>query len=115
MAGESYENGTMYQIFIRRAFKCERGKNGAESAYMKNLIDAEQGKDWVRHLSPDDVQFEKVQEYIDKALDKFLTMKLNDQERATLEMLKDRLTFARRANELVQIVDVGLEATQRFK
>jgi hypothetical protein len=114
---DSYADGTTYEIFIRRAHKSyqRNNTNGGESAYMKNLIDTENGKDLQRLVGSYEKQFAKVSGYISKAIDKYLKMKVNAEEKASLESLKQRLSSASSAQDLVRITDEGLNITERFK
>ena len=71
---------------------------------------------WLKKLVGSyDKQFEKISNYILKALDKYLKMKMTDDEKAALENLKIRLSKAKSAYDLVRITDDGLEVTKRFK
>ena len=39
----NYTKAFNYEMFIRNAFNCDRGMHGGDVAYMKNLLDAEDG------------------------------------------------------------------------
>jgi hypothetical protein len=114
---DSYAGGSTYEIFIRRAHKSYQGTtgNGGEGVYMKNLIDTENGKDLERLVGSYEKQFAKVSGYISKAIDKYLKMKVNAEEKADLENLKQKLSRSGSAYDLVRITDEGLEITKRFK
>ena len=81
----SYLEVSLYEALIRRAFmQIDRSKNGAHSANMTNMIDAENGESWVSHLPKYDKQFSKIQSYLRKALNKILKWKLTDDEKSIL-------------------------------
>ncbi len=116
MNSDSYQKGAMYEAFIRRAHQSVKtSSNGADSSFMQNLIDMESGRSNVKHLGSADKQVEKVKGYIDKALDKFLSKKLTDEERQQLTILKMRTERAYSSADLMGVVNAGLEATQRFR
>lgn len=111
----SYTAGMPYETFIRRAFKCPRGsKHGADGAYMTNLIDAESGAKQFKLGTPEK-QLSNIKDNISKALDKFLRFKLSPQESETITHLKNRTEGANSSYDLQQVLDEGLEVTQRFK
>lgn len=110
----SYTSGMPYESLIRRAFKCQRGAaHGAESAYMTNLIDAEDGKKQFK-LGTAEQQLIKVKDNIAKALDKFLTFKLSQEESSTIMNLKYRTELSMSSSDLLQIIEQGLSVTLRF-
>lgn len=113
MAGESYANGMNYEIFIRRAFKCERGKHGAETALFQYLLEADAGRNSL--TGSYSKQFEKVKAYLVKAIDKFLSRKPTEQELNGLLLLKQQVTNAYSASDLVGVIRYGLDLTQRFR
>ncbi|GAB6122327.1 hypothetical protein [Dysgonomonas termitidis] len=112
---KNYLNATMYEIFICRAFKCNNSKNGAHLSNMKNLIDAENGKLWVSHLPSASAQLITVKKYISNAIDEFLKKRLSNAERENLLKLKHIVELATSSSQLFQVIDEGLEITDRFK
>jgi hypothetical protein len=113
MAGESYANGMNYEIFIRRAFKCERGKHGAETSLLRFLLEADGGNN---NLSgPYSKQFEKVKSYLTKAIDKFISRKPTNEELKGLIQLKEEVLDAPNASALVSIIRYGLDLTHRYR
>lgn len=113
MAGESYANGMNYEIFIRRAFKCERGKHGAETALLQYLLEADAGRNSL--INSYSKQFEKVKTYLIKAIDKFLSRKPTEQELNGLIQMKHQVMNAYSASALVSIIRQGLDLTQRYR
>lgn len=112
---EDYARGLSYEYLIRRAHKCVRGsRNGAEGSLITNLVAAENGN---RHsfLPTKEKQLEAVKKYLAKALEKFLSMKVTEEERETLTYLKDRTLNAYSSVELSGIVERANELTLRFK
>ncbi len=111
----NYGEAFMYEVLIRRAHKCKRGaRHGADVCYMKNLMDAEKGSSHVRHLGSFQKQFLSVQGYLIKALDKFLSKKLSIEERARLTQLRNRTEKAFSSQQLLDVVNDGLDVTERF-
>lgn len=94
MIDQDYHDGNAYEYFIRRAFSYQRFNN--RIGY------------WNDKLS-------KVGKKVESALDKFLTLKLNTEERQKLEQLKARMQRPYVKADLVEIINEGLDATQRFK
>ena len=115
MSSQSYMDGMKYEIFIRRAHKCERGmRNGAEVAFVRNLIDCENNESFTKHLPKFDKQLEEVRKYILKAIDKFLSRKPTEDEQSGLLSLRDDTENASTSSEIVSIIDTGLELTHRY-
>ena len=86
----AYTDGFSYEAFIRRAFKCQRGsKYGADSQYMTNLINAENGINYVIGQTTEK-QFIKIKSNVSKAFDKILTFKLTEEEKLNLFRLKQQ-------------------------
>lgn len=116
MNGEIYAQGLQYEFFMRRALKVRQDHSkGADDSYMRNLINTENGMDLTRLVGSHDKQMEKIKKFMGKALDKYLKLKLTPDERSTLEGLQQKLAVAYDSRSLMQIVEVGLETTQRFK
>lgn len=116
MSNDFYSDAMPYEWFICRAHNCLRqSRNGADMSFMRNLMFAEAGSNAVSHLPKYDKQLEKVKGYMDKALDKFLKRKLTAEEKSKINELKERLVMAYSTSALMQIVEEGLEVTQRFK
>ena len=102
-----------YENFIKRAHKSIRtNRNGADAGVMQALINHENGTARSGNL---DKQLAKTNNYIGKALDKFLTFKLTEAEKAGLLQLKIELESAYSSEQIMRIVEKGLELTQRFK
>ncbi|MCR9015335.1 hypothetical protein [Aquiflexum gelatinilyticum] len=110
---ETYMHGNSYEFFIRRAFNCERGKHGAETAYFKFLLMADIGKNFLS--KPYEKQFKDVKGYIIKAIDKFLQRKPTSDEQIFLASMRARVESAENATDLVNPIIEGLHATQRYR
>jgi len=116
MSVESYKNGMSYEVFICRAFKnWDNSKNGAHLSNMRNLIDAENGESFVSHLPSASKQLATVKKYMTKAIDKYLKSKLTDLEKESLSELKNRAENATSSNELLDIIEEGLNITDKLK
>lgn len=111
----AYGKGMKYEIFIRRAHKCDRGmKNGAEVGFVRNLIDSENEESFTKHLPKFDKQLENVRKYLLKAIDKFLSRKPTEDEKTSLISLREDVENASTSSEIVSIVENGLEITHRY-
>lgn len=110
---ETYSHGSSYEFFIRRAFNCDRGKHGAETAYLKYLLMSDLGKNFLSQ--PYEKQFTEVKGFIIKAIDKFLTRKPTEIEKTFLEQMKMSINKSNKATELVQLINDGLENTMRYR
>lgn len=113
MAGESYANGMNYEIFIRRAFKCERGKHGAETALLQSLLEADAGRNNL--MTPYTKQFEKVKTHLMKSIDKFLSRKPTENEYNGLVQMRNQVMNAHSASALIHVIEFGLNLTQRYR
>lgn len=113
-SGEAYAKGSYYEFFIRRAFKCERGKHGAETALLQIVIHQEIG---VSVLNPKDYEkrLQEVKNYIKKAIEKFMNSKPTPTENTQLIELNDKLSYANNGLSLSDIVAEGLEITKRYR
>jgi hypothetical protein len=108
MSADSYAKAISYEMFIRKAHSCDRGaRNGADVAYMKNLIDTENGQKWVKESY--EKQFEKVKNYLHKAFAKLLKNKKLKNVHEDLLALKEGIDTANNSNKLVKIVNKGLD------
>jgi hypothetical protein len=112
----SYTESAPYEEFIIRAFKCERGtKYGADVSFMRNLIESEKGKVGPAYLAGTERQLLKLKEYLNNAIDKFLTRKIKDNQKQSLELLRPKIASAASSVELREIILEGLEITDNLK
>jgi hypothetical protein len=109
---DTYSHGFDYETYIRRAFNCERGKHGAETGYLRFLLMADIGKNYL--AKPYQKQFSEVKNYLLKATEKFLKRTSIVLEIKQLEKIRDAFIQANSASELVPIITEGLEKTERF-
>lgn len=113
MTAEDYKKTLLYETFIRRAHKSlKTTRNGADALLMAALINHEKG---VARTGNHEKQLEKVQGYIIKALDKFLSRRLTEDEASSLNRLKANVAASYTSDQLMRIVEKGLEVTLRFK
>lgn len=111
----SYVKASPYEVFICRAHNCDRGmRNGADLSFMRNLIDTEEGKGF-DFLPSYEKQMAAIKKYINKAIDKFLKKKLNNEEKDILHQLKVQVGQANSSAILCEVVDQALQVTDRFK
>lgn len=111
---EDYTRGMSYEILIRRAFKCDRYKHGADVGTLRLLIETERGEPFIK--TPIAKQWAEVRKYLGKAFEKFLTYKgLSQEEITILEHLKNSVAIAQTTADITVIIDAGLEITHRLK
>lgn len=109
-----YGNAMMYEIFIRRAFNCNRGmRHGAEVGIMENFMNCELTPN--KMLPPLDKQREQIRTYIDKAIEKFMKRKPTIEERSELVILQSLNESAYSSKDFMNVIDKALDITQRFK
>jgi regulator of replication initiation timing len=110
----SYTQGIGYEMLIRRAHRSDRTmKNGADSAFMTNLIDAENGVKQFG-LGSANKQLSDLKKYLVKAIDKFLKLKLSNDEKDEILSLKSQIERAEHSATLIKAIDNLLEITHRF-
>jgi len=112
----AYTSSFSYEIFICTAHNCERGmRYGADSSFMKNAMTMERGKTSARHLGSFQKQFEKVKNYISKALLKLSKRKPFSAEAAFFTALNDELAFATSTKTLIDIISRGQEKINELR
>ncbi len=114
-----YGRSMAYEIFICRAFKTH-GYNRLHKAHLSNLtnlIDSEKGRSNVAHLPSYQKQLVQVKDNIAAAIDKFLSpsWRLKPEEQAVMLALKQRLLVAATSDQVIEIIDAGLELTNKYK
>lgn len=115
---DDYKKGSTYEIFIHRANrKYDTSKPGAHGSIIQNLIRVENGDtSFVKWHGSFEKQFEKVQYYMHKAMDKYLKMKkIPVEDRARLEVLKNKIDQANSTDDLMAIIEITIELTQPVK
>ncbi len=104
-----YQHPMRYETFIRRAYT-----SGKEhySFFMESLIAYETMPTLVELY---EIQLGKVKGYLEKALNKFLNLDLEEDERTGLIRLKEDLESAYTSSRISDVVIRGLGLTDRFK
>lgn len=116
MTIETYKNAMRYENFMCRAFKTyDRSKPGIDISYMRNLIDAENGESWVKHLPSADKQFNKIKNYIDKAFNKLIKRRRTEDKKMPLLILQEKAQNSYTSTELLYIIEQALELTHDLK
>ncbi len=106
MSAQNYTQAMRYEMFIRNAFNCPRGnRNGADLNFMNNTMTMEDGETFAKHLGSFEKQFEKVQNYISKALIKLSKTKPYSKESNFFNLLNKELEFCSTTKDLMEIVD----------
>jgi hypothetical protein len=113
MSVENYSKGFMYEVFIRRAFKCQTWQHGAHVGHLKILLDYEIGE--FRGKLNYEKNFLRTQNYILKAIEKFLKRKPTPEEAIALRELLLLLSQSTNAFQLYEVVEKGLDITQRYR
>lgn len=114
MGQNFYVDSMPYEWFMRRALR-DITKTGVKNAYMQNLMWAEIGSSNVSHLGSYDKQLKQVKGYLNKAIDKYLKHKLTPEEKEQFLIIRQELETAYSTKELMQIINKGVELTERFK
>src|ERR1035437_3191423 len=106
--------GVPYEGLVKRAWKSYVAIDGGHSDDMNRLIDAENG---IKHigLKSADVQLEKIKVVLNKAIDKFLKFKINEEEANAFNGYKIKINDATSSKDLLIIINEVLELTQKFK
>ena len=113
---ESYSAGSVYENFIRRAHGSnDRTKNGANSAYMTNLIDRENGESWVSHLPSADKQLEKVRVYLIKALEKIRKWPLSESEATSVDRAMIEVLEATHSRALMEVINSCFDSVKALR
>lgn len=113
---QTFTEGMLYENFIRIAHNCKPGmRYGANSSLMENPMTMEQGKTYASHLGSFEKQFEKVKNYISKALLKLSKRKPFSAEAAFFTALNDELAFATSTKTLIDIISRGQEKINELR
>lgn len=105
----NYAKAFPYEMFIRNAFNCERGMHGGDVAYMKNLLDTEDGSE--SSLLPTyEIQMDRIKKWMLKAIDKYLKdKKISPVKKAKLEEAKFIINGATSSTALLKIISEHIE------
>lgn len=116
MASQDYLKASRYENLIRNAFNCSTGmKNGAHLCFMQNAITMERGETFAKHLGTFDNQFEKVKNYISKALIKLSKTKPYSINSEFFIDFNNEISDVSTTEELMEIVDKSLNKITEFK
>ena len=111
-----YLQGSNYEIFIHRAFRSsDTTRPGAHGSTIQNLIDAEKGESWVKHLVLFEKQLIQVKIYMRQALDRYLRMQLPAADLIVLSDVKLRLGQAKSTAILLQLIEETNALTKTVK
>jgi len=111
----SYGLAMPYEHFIRRAFNCGYNEHQSKNAYLQNLIDTERGADLRSTVGSYEKQLKEIKKNIEKAILKFLKSKPTIEEKTGLEKMLTQLQSLYSTNEILSLLDEGLEITKRYK
>jgi hypothetical protein len=113
-----YQHGSFYEIFMLRAFRSsDNSKPGMHGSTMEYLMRVENGDNsWVKYHGSLSKQLAKLQQYMTKALDKYMLMKkLPSPTIRILSTYKTDVANATYSEELMRIVYYTLDITQEVK
>lgn len=110
MSTDNYKKAMRYEMFIRNTYNCKRGsRNGADISFMKNAMSMEKGETFAKHLGSFEKQFNKVKNYVEKALIKLTKTKPFSNEKDFFNNLLSKLEYVNSTHYLMEIVDVALD------
>ena len=110
------EQSYNYMDLMHRAYQSASTRNpGAHNRDFENLIEAEYGTSPVNYLPAFNVQFDKIQEYLFFAFDKFLNMPKLANKHAELLSQKLLLNKAESSESLIEIINNTMKLTQAVK
>lgn len=109
----NYNNASLYEIFLNRAFRFDGRLSEAHLQEFLNLIDAENGK---RHsfLKPHDKQVEEMRKRMKRAVDIFLKQPLDKSDKDNLKELLPVIESAYSSDDFFRVVKAGLDYTQKL-
>ncbi|MDB4925537.1 hypothetical protein [Mucilaginibacter sp.] len=111
----SYTDSMCYEVFIRRAFKCDYDAHNSKNSYFQNLIETENGSSSTRHLGSYDKQLSAIKKNIENAIDKFLKSRPTAAEASNLNDFKSKLASAHYTSEIIDLLNQGIENTARYR
>ncbi|MFC4632441.1 hypothetical protein ACFO3O_00870 [Dokdonia ponticola] len=116
MSINEYLQATKYESLIKNAFNCQKGnRNGADKSYMQNAMTMERGETYAKHLGSFDNQFEKVKNYISKALNKLSSTKHYSTKSDFFNELNTKLEYCNTTKDLMEIVELSLDKVIELK
>ena len=116
MDGNDYARCSRYESLIRNAFNCERGsKNGADMQFMRNVTSMERGETFAKHLGSFEKQFDKVKNYVSKALIKLSKTNPYKKESEYFIDLEKNIKFCNYSSDLLNIIDEAMDKVVEIK
>lgn len=115
---DSYKDGMTYEIFMHRAFKTsDNSKPGMHCSIIQNFVQIESGDtSFAKWHGSFDKQFEKIKNYMHKAMDKYLKMKkISPANLERLDILNLQIDRAYSSDDLMSIIRESIELTQSVK
>lgn len=109
----NYNNASLYEIFLNRAFRFDARLSEARLQEFLNLIDAENVK---RHifLKPHNKQAEEMRKRLSKAIEIFLKQPLDKSDKYNLKELLPVIESAYSSDDFIKVVKDGLRYTQKL-
>jgi hypothetical protein len=109
---ETNTHAMKYEVFIRKAFNCDRGKHGAEKGYLQFLLMADLGKNQL--VKPYEKQFSEVKNYLLRAIDQFRKNKLTPEQLKALEDLAISINTANTATDIIESLSEAITCTNNY-
>ncbi len=109
MTNDYYRKGRNYELFIRKAFNCKRGKKyGADRFLLIELFEKEQTKNAMNKHTPYSRQLFKVKLYIERALLKSKKKYIYINSYIHFSSLQVKLSKAKSPSDLSKIANASL-------
>lgn len=112
-SAKNYVLGTTYELFIRSAFGCKRGEHGAEVAYFQNLLETEEGKNYVRIPYPK--QLSTIKGYLEKAFQRISKLELPEEEREEIILIQKQIFETSSARQIAAYLERALKIISKYR
>lgn len=113
MSAEIYKKAFSYEMLIRKAYECPSGmKNGAHLCFMQNAMTMENGETFAIHLGSFKKQFELVQNYLGKALNK---LSKNPKYKNSKTFFEEQFSHTENSTSTIELMEVVLNSLDEIK
>lgn len=102
----NYDKSWEYEWFMKKVYGGNAiHKNKVHQSNLKNLLDIESGTTYSKHLGSQEKQFNKIKNYISKALIKVSKTAKYKQNADLYLVLNDKLDFCSTGDDLLSIIE----------
>jgi uncharacterized membrane protein YgaE (UPF0421/DUF939 family) len=116
MKNQFYYESIPYEIFVRRAFRePDLTAVGMNHTFFQNLMLKEENAEIVRHLDTYEDQLKRVKKILLQAFKKFSKQKIDSTEKEILDSLKEKVKVAETSEQLLKIIEIAIQTTDRYK